>query len=505
MHTRKKLSEGVFRVVGMSETRVWAGSPTTADSGPALVSQVREIAVDKVGVVDRLQDASRRRRQAEIDEVAWVAAAADAWGWVDEFDETDPDDDPAGSGRGCPRARYGERLWRFGADGTPEVAEFVTHEIGPALQISPARAATLIGDVLDLRHRLPLLWQATLAGAVEVWVARQVARRTRRAQLSADQARLLDAYLSPHVHGWTPSRVFSRTDALIITVAPDLAEAKARQAAADRYVSVSRPFDGVVQLSARLDVTDTLDLDATVDRLAAALAAGGDERPAQQLRAVGLELLADPARAAALLATGDLPVGTGRRVDLVVHLLPEQLATGAGGDIVGLGPVAASQLQTLLADATTVTVLPVLDPLEEHSVEGYQPPAWMRQQIVLRDRFSTFPWSTIAADSGLIDLDHSRDWPHGPTSTWNLGVQDRKTHRGKTFAGFGLDHVRPGVFSWHTPTGQTAWVTPHGTYAEDPATSPLMNDIRRQAAVIIDAHQKALQAIRIANTPPPPF
>ena len=51
-----------------------------------------------------------------------------------------------------------ERLIGFGGDGTPEVAEFAPAELGAALGVSDTSAAMLIGDGLDLRHRLPRLW-----------------------------------------------------------------------------------------------------------------------------------------------------------------------------------------------------------------------------------------------------------------------------------------------------------------------------------------------------------
>jgi hypothetical protein len=50
-----------------------------------------------------------------------------------------------------------ERLVLLGGEGTPEVAEFAAAELGAELQMSPWAAAQLIGDALDLRHRLPRL------------------------------------------------------------------------------------------------------------------------------------------------------------------------------------------------------------------------------------------------------------------------------------------------------------------------------------------------------------
>ncbi len=48
-----------------------------------------------------------------------------------------------------------EKLVRFGGDGTPAVAEFAPAELGVVLGTSSSAAERLVGDALDLRHRLP--------------------------------------------------------------------------------------------------------------------------------------------------------------------------------------------------------------------------------------------------------------------------------------------------------------------------------------------------------------
>ncbi len=59
-----------------------------------------------------------------------------------------------------------ERLVTLGGPGTPQVAEFAPAELGAVLAMSPHAATVLIGDALDLRHRLPRLWSRVVAGQV---------------------------------------------------------------------------------------------------------------------------------------------------------------------------------------------------------------------------------------------------------------------------------------------------------------------------------------------------
>ena len=106
--------------------------------------------------------------RAEVQILAAAAHYADLHGVVGR---TSPE-----TGRVLPGS---ERLVEFGGDGTPKVAEFAPAELGAALGLSPTSAGLLIGDALDLRHRLPILWGRLQAGEVKAWVGRKIARATR--------------------------------------------------------------------------------------------------------------------------------------------------------------------------------------------------------------------------------------------------------------------------------------------------------------------------------------
>ena len=53
---------------------------------------------------------------------------------------------------------FGERAIAIAGVGTPEVAEFAVMELAAALRLSHEAALALVGDVLDLAHRLPRTW-----------------------------------------------------------------------------------------------------------------------------------------------------------------------------------------------------------------------------------------------------------------------------------------------------------------------------------------------------------
>ncbi len=79
-----------------------------------------------------------------------------------------------------------ERPVRLGGEGTPTVGDFAAAELGCVLRMSDGSAARLIGDALDLRHRLPLVWAAAQAGQTPAYQARMIANATRH--LTVEQA-----------------------------------------------------------------------------------------------------------------------------------------------------------------------------------------------------------------------------------------------------------------------------------------------------------------------------
>jgi hypothetical protein len=207
--------------------------------------------------------------------------------------------DAAGSGRVLPGTEHAKQL---GGLGTPGVAEFAAAELGCLLGRSTYSAAMLLGDVLDLQHRHPLLWQAILARRVRPWQAVPVARATRKAGLSLEQARWVDARVAPYL-GTVPKTTFEELlEARIIEADPQAAEARAKAAAMDQFVATGRHSEyGLQTLVAKAQAGDVVFFIGMVDRIAALLAADGDHRPVGVRRAAAIGILANPARALTLL------------------------------------------------------------------------------------------------------------------------------------------------------------------------------------------------------------
>ncbi|MGD7705081.1 DUF222 domain-containing protein [Microlunatus sp. Y2014] len=200
-----------------------------------------------------------------------------------------------------------ERAVRLGGDGTPLVAEFAAAELAALVHSSSWAGARLIGDALDLRHRLPRLWSRICETEIEAWQARRIAQATRH--LTKHEAGYVDAAIADQVGRLPWGRLQALVDAAIIEANPERAAQLADLVGkADKKVHVGQSDDhGLTTVYARVDAAAGIWLDAIIDRLADLLAAQGDESSKDNRRATALGLLAHPARAIQLLTT---PVGT---------------------------------------------------------------------------------------------------------------------------------------------------------------------------------------------------
>jgi hypothetical protein len=82
------------------------------------------------------------------------------------------------------------------------------------LRISDGAASRLIGDALDLRHRLPKIWAATAAGQTPAHQARHIAAATRH--LTAAQTGWVDAQLAPSLGKLSWGRLQTLLEAAIL-------------------------------------------------------------------------------------------------------------------------------------------------------------------------------------------------------------------------------------------------------------------------------------------------
>ena len=421
----------------------------------------------------------------------------------------------------------------FAADGTPAVSEFAAEELGCHLRTTTTSAASLMRDALEVRHRHPRTWEAVMTGTLDAWKARKAAQATSSAQLSANEARRVDAQTVRALTNLPFGRAMAVVEAKIVAADPEGHEQRRQEEGERRYVRIGRGANrhGLRTFVAQTTAGDVARLDAMVDHLADLLGASGDEDSPQVRRAKGLGLLANPAMACVLLAkrqsaepdrddpeqaqleamppdeaptSAELAARLGRmllslgasaldrlrpRTVLYLHLSEEAVAGVSGAGVAraeDLGPLGLDQLRDWLGD-DRVVVRPVLDPTGLAPVDSYEIPALHREAMQLLCPVEVFPWGTLS--SRRADGDHTDPYiprscggPPGQTRIDNLGPLARRHHQAKTSGAFTLHQPLPGMYLWRTPTGHWFQVDCDGTHALGRSTPAVLQQQEQQRA-----------------------
>ncbi len=197
-----------------------------------------------------------------------------------------------------------ERAVRLGGSGTPLVAEFACVELGARMRMGSVGARHYVADALDVRHRLPQIWERVRRREARVAFARLVAARTRH--LSVESAAEVDVAMAAFVDGSLPwGRFEARLEGRIVAADPEAAAAREAVRVSEQFARRSRSSEhGIAGFYVRSTVGVIARLDATVDYLARLLAAFGDADTLEHRRVKAIALLANPTRAVELLAAG---------------------------------------------------------------------------------------------------------------------------------------------------------------------------------------------------------
>ena len=166
-------------------------------------------------------------------------------------------------------------------EGAPLVAEFCFAELGGVLGVSTTAAKKLVGQALELRHRLPRLWAQVQAGRVPAWRARLVAETTIHTSpaLTPEASGFVDVQVAAVAGKVGPTQL----DRLVAEAIKrfDLADVDPAADPEDGYLHVDPRhvtihdddvhFAGTMRLEAELDLADALDLDRALTHGAATL------------------------------------------------------------------------------------------------------------------------------------------------------------------------------------------------------------------------------------------
>lgn len=460
---------------------------------------------------------------ASITDERWIIASRFAgvarWADLHHPDRTAPQPLPATEqARAVARRRCRVQV---GADGTPPVTDDAIIELAMLLQTTTSAAEALLRDVLELRHRLPRVWEAVLTGRLEGWKARQVAKATH--PLTLEQAHRVDALVIEALLGLPWGRALAVLEAKVIAVDPAGHEERRQAEEARHYVSTRRRSNahGVRTLIARGAAGDIARLEAMIAHLAETMRRDGNPDPADTRRAKALAMLADPALTCLFLTrshdistpetTAETPSTTdpalfeepapeppdptepsepapptavqlavafgsvlqslgSKALDrlrprsvLYLHLAAEAVQGHPGTSVARVedpiagGPIGITQLRQWLA-THRITVRPVIDPTGIEPIDGYEIPLQHRDAVHLLAPYEVFPYGTLA--SRQADKDHTN--PYATIDDGGPPGQTALTNLGPLGRRHHLAKTF-GAFNVHQPTlGLHYWRTPTG-------------------------------------------
>ena len=272
---------------------------------------------------------------------------------------------------------FGDRALPIAGPGAPLVSEFALMEYAATLGMSTDAGKAYVGKTLELRYRLPRLWEHVMTGRLAVWRAMRVAEHTCCLPMAA--AAEVDQALAPAAGTCSWAQVDRLVEEALARHDPDQAEERRQRAADGRRFDVETDLvdtAGTVQVEGCLDLADALDLEAAVSRTATQLAELGSTESLDVRRSMAVGEIARQ-QLALDLATGEIQPGQGRGVVLNVHLTEAAIA-GVGGNVARCGntrtPVLLDQVRDWCQAAGQITVVPIKDLAAHHHVEAYEIP-----------------------------------------------------------------------------------------------------------------------------------
>ncbi|NPC97765.1 HNH endonuclease signature motif containing protein [Nocardioides sp. zg-DK7169] len=351
---------------------------------------------------------------------------------------------------------FGELAVPLAGEGTPLVAEFAPMELGAALGMSTDGARGLVGDALELAHRLPRIWKRVRAGEVPAWKARRIAQLTTTLPLAG--AEFVDRQLAGVVGkvGWAAiGRLVEHARG---TFDPEGAEKDRREAADGRRFDVHTDkaiHAGVVHVEGVLDLADALDLDTAISHGAEELSALGSTESLDVRRSMAAGELARRQLAFELRTeAGEGAASVVKPRQVVIHVHLSDAAVGTVEE--SRSSVSVEQVREWCTNPDTqVTIKPVIDLGEHHHTDAYAIPDRLAEQTRLAQSTCAFPWCERPARR--CDLDHVV--PHGggstggPTCSCNLAPLCRRHHRAKTHTSWTYDKTDAATYLWRSPHG----------------------------------------------------
>ena len=364
-------------------------------------------------------------------------------------------------------------------------------EISPALGISPVGGQARVALAAALT-RLPGTRLGLATGALSLPKARAVVEAVE--PLTDAAAAAVEARVLPRAPAQTVPALRAALARAVIAADPAAAERRTEAARAERGVWREVLGDGMGRLTYLGPVEDVEAAYQWVTAMAttaqrtdrtkhrAQQVPQPDQRPTgpvpqpdqhvpQPVRTLGqarADVLGDLGAQglAGLLpadASVELPRRHGRAPQIGVVVAANTLlgADDEPAELVGAGPITAEVARRIAGDGTWRRLLtePGTGRLQDITAHTYQPPQHLADFVLARDK--TCRGLGCRMPATRCDLDHTLEWPCGPTCAANLCALCRRHHRIKTLTDTRLESDGAGGLWWTLPTGKRYHRPPH--------------------------------------------
>ncbi|BBU24632.1 HNH endonuclease signature motif containing protein [Mycobacterium xenopi] len=296
-----------------------------------------------------------------------------------------------------------------------DTQEALSAEIGAALGIAPALAASYLYYSPALRLRLPRVGALLVAGDIDYRTFQTIVYRT-ELLIDDDVMAAVDAQLAvriPRWHALTQGRLGAYADQIVARADRD-AVRRRRDRYEDREFCIWDAGSGLAEVFGRLVSTDAHAVDARLDVLADTVC-DRDPRTRKQRRADAMGALAAGAeRLACRCRRPDCPaVAAAPPSAVVVHMIAEQASLDCRaptpGSMIGADGLIPPEMVTELA--RTAKLRPLIHPADVAPEAGYAPSRGLADFVRCRDLTCRFPGCDRPALR--CDIDHTIPYADG--------------------------------------------------------------------------------------------
>lgn len=339
-------------------------------------------------------------------------------------------------------------------DSDPEgAAHAATAEIRAALRLTRRAAGTELETAVDLKSRLPRVWEALIAGDIDPRRARTIAHRT--IHLDDDICESVVDRIIEDASNLTTGEIAAKIRKLAVAAAPDESKRRYEHAVEQRRVVAEPTLDGTSVLTG-YDMPPDRVAGAMeyINRLAKQLGGPLETRSIDQLRA---DVMLDLLNGIAIDGVG--PSRSKGVVDIRVDLTTLAGLNDDPAELAGFGPVIADIARRVAKDQPNATwQYCVTDPDTGRplftGVTRRRPTASMARWVqALRPR-CVFPGCRMPARQS--DIDHRIEYAKGGrTAAYNLAPLCRYDHGIRHGADWKYTIEADGTITWRSRLGHT--------------------------------------------------